>query len=402
MDTKTSMAALILMTASIFFFGEAKNAPKALAASQAGGSNQPAAAELGPWTPVCRYAGKVAAGAAAQEGGLKTQFCLTSNDLHVSTMIATVPNPELTHLSLSFDRYVESITWALDDGDLDKESYSFDGYWFPWHTDGKEDTSERERRSDTPGILLFRRNPQHPDAKYPHPERDLLLVFLVGETPTSGINRAAFEKAWSYATKLADTELPICRNAKSSSRSCVAIVGPSFTGSLPSLKLVLENANTTGYETFVISGAVTGEDPSTKNLPDHTHFCTTIETDENRWAVLRQVLANLSKWSFWDSDGELLRHFAILGEDETEYGNLQKVVGRQGPPGPAISARHRTYPKLFRQPSRTGQSVDGHDLSGTTADSPRHRAGHAAGLIPAADSGFAGGGAARACRHAAA
>ncbi len=149
-------------------------------------------------------------------------------------------------------------------------------------------------------------------------------MFLVGETPTSGINRAAFEKAWNYATKLSDTELPICRNA---GRPCIAIVGPSFTGSLPSLKLLLEGANTAGYESFVISGAVTGDDPSTKNLPANTHFCTTIETDENRWQVLRQVLENLSKWAFWDSDGELLRHFAILGEDETEYGNLQRVVG---------------------------------------------------------------------------
>jgi hypothetical protein len=304
MDTRTSIAALILMTANIF------------------------AAESGPWTPVCRYVGKVAAEAPVQEEELKKQFCLAStNDLHVSTLIATIPNPELTHLSLSFDRYVESITWALDDGDLDKESYSFDSYWFPWRTDLKEETSEREKRSDTPGILLFRRNLQHPDANYPHPEKDLLLVFLVGETPTSGINRAAFDKAWTYATRLADTELPICRKANSTSKPCVAIVGPSFTGSLPSLKRVLEMANTTGYESFVISGAVTGEDPSTRHLPDNTHFCTTIETDENRWAVLRQVLTNLSKWSFWDSDGELLKHFAILGEDETEYGNLQKVVG---------------------------------------------------------------------------
>ncbi len=345
MDSKTSIAALILMTASIFFFGESKSTSNALAASQTGSSKQAAPvkgdaaaapAEPGPWTPVCRYVGKVATEAEVQKGELKEQFCLASNDLHVSTLIATVPNPELTHLSLSFDRYVESITWALDDGDLDKESYSFDSYWFPWRNDLKEEADlekrttaekEREKRSDTPGILLFRRNLQHPDANYPHPERDLLLVFLVGETPTSGINRAAFEKAWSYATKLAGTELPICRNAKSNSGSCVAIVGPSFTGSLPSLKLVLEKAHTTGYESFVISGAVTGEDPSTKNLPDNTHFCTTIETDENRWQVLRQVLVNLSKLAFWESDGELLKHFAILGEDETEYGNLQRVVG---------------------------------------------------------------------------
>jgi hypothetical protein len=69
---------------------------------------------------------------------------------------------------LSFDRYVESITWALDDGDLDKESYSFDSYCFPGSTDQKEEADpekrgsaqrEREKRSEMPGILLFRRSP---------------------------------------------------------------------------------------------------------------------------------------------------------------------------------------------------------------------------------------------------
>jgi hypothetical protein len=277
--------------------------------------------------------GKLPAEAPAQEDELRKQFCLAStNGLHVSTLIATVPNPELTHLSLSFDRYVESITWALDDGDLDKESYSFDSYWFPWRTDLKDETDvekrkaaelEREKRSNTPGILVFRRNPQQRGADNRASERDLLLVFLVGETPTSGINRAAFEKAWTYATKLGDTELPVCHNAK----PCVAIVGPSFTGSLPSLKLLLEGASATGYESFVISGAVTGDDPSTRNLPAKAHFCTTIETDANRWQVLQQLLTSLSKWAFWESGGEPLKHFAILGEDETEYGNLQRVVG---------------------------------------------------------------------------
>ena len=118
-------------------------------------------------------------------------------------MIATIPNPELTHLSLTFDRYIESITWALDDGDMDRESYSFDSYWFPWRSDQKAETDpekgkaaekDRDRRSDMPGILLFRRSQQSPDPARPHPEKDLLMVFLVGETPTDGINRAAFNQ----------------------------------------------------------------------------------------------------------------------------------------------------------------------------------------------------------------
>ena len=323
----------------------------------------------------------------------------------MTTLIATVPNPELTHLSLSFDRYVESITWALDDGDLDKESYSFDSYWFPWRTDQKDETDpekrgsaekEREKRSDMPGILLFRRSPQRPDPDRPHPEKDLLMVFLVGETPTGGINRVAFDRAWNYATKLADTDLPICKNARGNGKTCVAILGPSFTGSLPSLKLLLDDQQKApGYETFVISGAVTGEDPSTSALPDTTHFCTTIETDQNRWAVFNRIMQDLS------GSGDVPKRFALLGEDETEYGNLQKVVvdGRN-----LLTLR---FPRGIARIRNSSEQLPGgaspaaqQCISGSAPDSPRCRAGHDSVFLHAAESGFAMGGSGGTGRHA--
>src|SRR5207244_179813 len=104
------------------------------------------------------------------------------------------------------------------------------------------------------------RSQQSLDPAHPHPEKDLLMVFLVGETPTDGINRAAFNQAWDYAVNLVDTPLPICGNARDNPKSCVAILGPSFTGSLPSLKLLLDNRppKSSDHETFVLSGAVTG------------------------------------------------------------------------------------------------------------------------------------------------
>jgi len=324
-------AAVLLMTAGVLCRAATPNTPAAAPGN---------AEELGPWTPVCRYVRMIGGSPPEQVADPGKQFCLDpakTSGWHVTTLIATIPNPELTHLSLTFDRYIESITWALDDGDIDRESYSFDSYWFPWRSDQKAETDpdkgkaadkDRDRRSDMPGILLFRRSQQSLDPARPHPEKDLLMVFLVGETPTDGINRAAFNQAWDYATNLANTPLPICGNARNDPKSCVAILGPSFTGSLPSLKLLLDNrsAKSPGHQTFVISGAVTGEDPSTATLPENTHFCTTIETDQNRWAVFTQVLNHLSKASFWDATGEVPKHFALLGEDQTEYGNLQKVV----------------------------------------------------------------------------
>ena len=354
MDAKKGTAVVLLLTAGLLYRGGAQNttAPSPaesgsnshLAPEKSGGA---ASAPLGPWTPVCRYvatAAKEARGKSVEqgeeEGKTKEQFCLAPTDaggISVTTMIATVPDPELTHLSLSFDRYVESITWAVSDGDLKDERYSFDGYWFPWRPDQKEETDsekrtaaekEREQRSNTPGILLFRRNPPHPSPSHPHPEKELLLVFLVGETPTSGINRVAFDRAWTYATKLADTPLPVCEAANRSSRTCVGILGPSFTGSVASLKFLLERKSAeadpltggkTRYETFAISGAVTGEDASTRQLTDDNHFCTTIETDRNRWAVSSQFLNNLSQF-FWGAGRDIQEHFAVLAEDETAYG----------------------------------------------------------------------------------
>src|SRR5262245_50718909 len=182
MGNRATAAAVLLMIAGLLYRGGTPDASSAAPAAEPPAKTPgDAPSESGPWTPVCRYV-KLTSGSPEENAGeQKKQFCLASasaDGWHVTALIATVPNPELTHLSLSFDRYVESITWALDDGDLDKESYSFDSYWFPWRTDQKDETDpekqrsverERDKRSDMPGILLFRRSPQRPDPSRPHP-----------------------------------------------------------------------------------------------------------------------------------------------------------------------------------------------------------------------------------------
>ena len=173
------------------------------------------------------------------------------------------------------------------------------------------------QRSNTPGILLFRRRPPSGPASR-HPGNELLLVFLVGETPTSGINRIAFDKAWTYATQLSDRPLPVCEAAQNKAKSCIGILGPSFTGSLPSLRALLNKSKGTGYEVFVLNGAVTGENLGTFNPPD-IHYCTTIETQSNRWTAFLHFMsdAHMRRW-FWGPD---VKDFALLAEDETDYGN---------------------------------------------------------------------------------
>ncbi len=250
-------------------------------------------------------------------------------------MIATLPDPELTHLSMVFDRYIESITSAAADGDLADQRYSFNSYWFPWQPQTQEEPDpikrkvaekDRDKRVNTPGILLFRQR---------NDPNDLLIVFLVGESPTAGINRIAFLQAWAYRQKLEkNPSLPVCGGAP-----CAAILGPSFTGSLPSLKRLLNDDSLRPLPpTVVISGTATGipppEDPAAAtNLASlkPAHFCTTVETETNRQAALETYLGP----SLFDS-------FALLREDETLYG--------EGEPGTSPRANAGSEPLVLRYP----------------------------------------------------
>ena len=252
------------------------------------------------------------------------QFCVDqapASQSHRTVFIATVPDPELTHLSLTFDRYIESITWGVADGDLDGQRYSLTGYWFPWRADLKQPTDagglkaaedDRDKRVNTPGLLLFR---QRTDPLHQRTDpQSLLLVFLVGETPTSGVNRVAFQKAWNYATSsLATDNLPICPPG-----SCVGILGPSFTGSLPSLSLLLQQQSAP-TNTFVIS-TITGA-PADPLPALNAHFCSTAERGDNTRQAFLSYLANLTTLGtaprpLSDISGQL----AYLVEDETGYG----------------------------------------------------------------------------------
>ena len=111
----------------------------------------------------------------------------------ITFLIATVPDPKATSLALFFDRSIESLIWAAADA-----GYSFERWWLPWKTtpnkdlllltDRKAQNKEQERSVAEPGLIVFRGT---------QPGQALLL-FLVGETPTSGINKKAFGRALGY------------------------------------------------------------------------------------------------------------------------------------------------------------------------------------------------------------
>jgi hypothetical protein len=140
-------------------------------------------------------------------------------------VIATVPNPTLTHLPLLFDRLIEIMQQAAQDN-----QYSYDSSWLPW-SEGKEYTRLPDQQAaddllsfqeSQPGILVFRNSlNQQGDSPY----KGGLAVFIVSELPTGGVNQGQFDNALAWMERL---------GALSPERD-LRILGPTFSGSLPSL-----------------------------------------------------------------------------------------------------------------------------------------------------------------------
>lgn len=406
MDRKTGVAATLVLVSGLFYrigapaSQSARNRAPAPAESASESTPSLASSESGPWTPVCNHfqltgssepinpaSPSLTPAAKPQRkfpngpSGPKPswddekartldRFCI--DPLHAFTrrtvLIATVPDPELTHLALKFDRFIQSIAWAAADGDggyakeaaeknqqnidannqqsaaetqptppVIDQRYSFDAYWFPWRPATTQETDpekratqeqNRQKRLNTPGLLLF-----HGTAD----PNQLLFVFLVGETPTSGINRVAFRQAWKYAAALKTDSLPVCPAAPASAAGpssgaqspnpCIGILGPSFSGSVAPFLTLLDDLQNESAETgppspgqiFLISGSTTSPPAISRSS---LYFCTAVESDKAALNALRQYLAA--------ADLPLERQSsAVLVEAETGYGSeISKEISK--------------------------------------------------------------------------
>lgn len=131
----------------------------------------------------------------------------------LDTIVALIPDPLDSGLSYRSSEALEAIQRAFTDS-----GFVLDRQWYPW--EGKAATDHRYR--DEPGVLLFRRSTQQ--------GRLLTAVFLVGETPKGGIHKAAFLGALAFTRALYDT---------TGSPRSHRILGPSFSGSVESLRIAL-------------------------------------------------------------------------------------------------------------------------------------------------------------------
>jgi len=260
-------------------------------------------------------------------------------------IIATLPDPLHTHLPLVFDQYTEAIQQSATDS-----GYIYDSSWLPWETEenpypliGDADLADDRKRlrEAQPGIILFRKSLANHGSDPPKlPYQDCLIVFVVGEEPTAGIHRAQLENAIQW--------ISFMRTRGNFTAQSLQILGPSFSGSFPSLVQTLNQPEVlkdliqleqTHLDIF--SGAVTSLEsvrwfvgatggaptpnpqPQAKNPLAHTRggapqlsslgiFFRSFQQSDN---VTQDQLCNFLAGSSLDTD-----KLAIVAEDETAYG----------------------------------------------------------------------------------
>jgi hypothetical protein len=146
-------------------------------------------------------------------------FCVPEDaKAEVETVVVTVPNPASTNLGYFTDRALEGVIRAFA-----VPGWNFDSAFLPWIgiDEAGNKWIERDPLDPEPGVVIFRK------------EEKVFLAFIVGETPSGGIDLRPLKKALRYSKELATPP------AVPTSPPTVSMIGPVFSGSVASLRLAV-------------------------------------------------------------------------------------------------------------------------------------------------------------------
>jgi hypothetical protein len=295
-------------------------------------------------------------------------FPAHADQINVTAIIATVPDPVHGHLALAFDRAVEEILQAAAD-----HSYVSSYYWLPWKTrtaalkaaenEGDAEPGHDSERERQPGLIILKYVPTEKDAAAPSNSfYRVVYLFLVAETPTEGVDGSQLQHAFHYEAQL--------RSALGSGFSTgingrVAIVGPLYSGSAASLRAGIEAAlrhhslPATEFEVTAATSTSLANNqmvamypaPDVSSVPsyiDYLSFESDGEYSTNRFLSLLKA------------SGYELAEAAKLIEDNTALGT---VSSRMAPPteegGDAEGRRQRAKARASPTPHATEEGGDG-------------------------------------------
>jgi hypothetical protein len=299
--------------------------------------------------------------------------CLGACDLRKETqiefLIATVPDPIDSRFDYLFDRHVDALQRALE-----ASGYILDRFSIPWldGRPGKELQLSEDRSFETePGVVLFRGKGAKP------PCISLLVLFLVGETPTSGIHKVALESALDQIDRLVsdanDVSVPgdVCPGLGKIEPDAIRILGPTFSGSRFSLEVALQNwrkgrCKSREVPISIISGSATAiesDDPKSYSIAD-AKFQATVIPDG---AVLESYRSYLS-------DRRIApRQVALLVEANTAYGQAKGLneTGFRTIPFPLHVERLRVEAHDRQDRPDTKGPLDAHPLTSIPVEENR-------------------------------
>ena len=273
--------------------------------------------------------------------------------------VATAPDPRHTNLALAFDREMVLLQEAAQD-----DGFTYDSSWLPWQSeaaalpllaDQQRSDDQRAAREACPGVLLFRKGVLQPksesDVGAPKnssapsdpsdPYAEGLVVFIVGEQPTGGVNANQWANTmhWLAASPSA---------SGSRQPEPLGILGPTFSGSLPSMARNLAKLYAGPPAKGSEGAGLRGRFPSVHLLSGGVSSCSSIlwfQRQLEQPAFGGRVLfgsfaenddVQIYRFlNFLQSQHTKLKDVAILSEDETAYANPPSEDPRKTTPNEA-------------------------------------------------------------------
>src|SRR6266851_2947117 len=274
---------------------------------------------------------------------------LTLKTSQLKFVVAILPDPVHTHSAVLFDQFAVAIQEGAQD-----EKYDFDSSWLPWDeehtpyallTDEKASNLEEELKENQPGIILFRKALECVDAAgkpkldcketwsavmtkdgddLSNSYRQGLVVFVVAEDATHGIHKEQFRNALEWIRAL---------QPKIDKGKPLAILGPTFSGSLTSVTQILSEKKIAAQLDLgqarnsqllaVYSGSVSGNSAAQafhNTFQSHVRFHSFVQNDD-------EILRRFCNYIKAVQPGFESSRVAILSEDETAYGTSGMKTG---------------------------------------------------------------------------
>jgi hypothetical protein len=162
----------------------------------------------------------------------------------IIAIIAAVPDPVHTHLALGYDRAVDALMQAAADN-----GYLRSFYWIPWknqnetgHAGTAAEFEVQRVREEQPGLIVLKHVAKNSEDMWSSYDK-VIYLFLVGESPASGMNGMQMRNALRYEKELlagAKQKRIVVRLSMRSNE--LAVIGSEASGAAASLREAVEQA----------------------------------------------------------------------------------------------------------------------------------------------------------------